>query len=241
MRWMAHGAAAAAVALAACGTGNAQDGGPAVSRTFAVGGFERIEVAGPFDVNVTTGAQPSVAARGPGQLLEKMVVEVEGNTLKIRPERQRNWFGNGFRWTGAKAVVTISAPSLSGAAIAGSGNMRINRISGRSFSGEIAGSGNLSIGELRVQDLRMEIAGSGEASAAGQAAQARYEIAGSGDIQAGRVQSDEIRVEIAGSGNVEANARSTARVDIAGSGDVRVTGGARCSISKAGSGNVVCS
>lgn len=241
MRWMAYGAAATAVALAACGTGNAQDGGPTTARSFPVGGFERIEVAGPFDVNVTTGGQPSVSARGPGELLGKMVVEVEGNTLKIRPERRNSWFGNGFRWNGAKAVVTVSAPTLSGAAIAGSGNMQVNRVSGPSFAGEIAGSGNLSIGEVRVQDLRLEIAGSGEASAAGQAAQARYEIAGSGDIQAGRVQSEQVRVEIAGSGNVEANARSTARVDIAGSGDVRVTGGARCSVSKAGSGNVQCS
>ena len=241
MRRMAYGMAAAAVALAACSSGNAQGGGSTAARNFPVGGFERIEVAGPFDVNVTTGAQPSVSARGPGQLLEKMIVEVEGNTLKIRPERQRNWFGNGFRWNGPKAVVTVSAPNLSGAAIAGSGNMRVDRVGGRSFTGEIAGSGNLNIGELRVQDLRLEIAGSGEVSAAGQAAQARYEIAGSGDIRAGRVQSEQVRVEIAGSGNVEANARSTARVEIAGSGDVRVTGGARCSVSKAGSGSVVCS
>ena len=228
-------------ALSACGTGNAQDSGAVGSRSFPVGNFERIEVSGPFEVTVTTGSQASVAARGPGQLLEKMVVEVDGKTLKIRPERKSGWFGGGFQWSGGKAQVSVSAPMLSAAAIAGSGDLQVNRVTGQRFDGSVAGSGNLRIGEVRVQDLRLEIAGSGEASAAGQAAQAHYEIAGSGDIRAGQVRSDQIRVEIAGSGNIEANARSTARVDIAGSGDVRVTGGAKCSVSKAGSGNVQCS
>jgi len=231
----------ALAALSACGVSKAEDGGPTTSRNFPVGGFTKIEVAGPFDVDVSTGGQPAVAAQGPQKLLEKMVVEVDGNTLKIHPEKRSGWFGSGFRWSGGKARVTVSVPMIEGAAIAGSGDVRVNRVNGPSFAGSIAGSGNLRIGEVNVQDLRLEIAGSGEASAAGQAARARYEIAGSGDIQAGQVASEQVTADIAGSGNIQANARGTAKVGIAGSGDVRVTGGAKCSVSKAGSGKVECS
>jgi hypothetical protein len=232
---------AAAIAVGGCSVGKAESGGASISRSFPVGAFDRIEVAGPFDVAVTTGGQPAVNARGSAKLVEKMVVEVEGSTLKIHPEKRSGWFSGGFNWKGDHAKVTVSVPALVGAAIAGSGDVRIDKVGGRSFAGEIAGSGNLNLGEVRVQDLELTIAGSGKAEAAGQAAQSRYEIAGSGDIEAGRVASQDTRAEIAGSGNIAANARQTARVDIAGSGNVRVTGGAKCSISKAGSGNVECS
>lgn len=241
MRRASSGVMAAAIALSACTVSKAEDGGPTTSRTFPVGGFTKIEVAGPFDVDVTTGGQPNVAAQGPQKLLDRMVVEVDGSTLRIHPEKRTGWFRSGSRWSGGKARVAVSAPMIEAASIAGSGDVRVNRVSGPRFAGSIAGSGNLRIGEVRVEDLRLEIAGSGEASAAGQAARARYEIAGSGDIRAGQVASAEISADIAGSGNIEANARDTAKVGIAGSGDVRVTGGAKCSISKAGSGNVECS
>lgn len=232
---------AAALALGGCGVSKAKDGGPDISRNFPVGAFDRIEVAGPFDVSVTTGGQPSVNARGSQKLLEKMVVEVDGTTLRIHPEKNKGWFGTGFQWSGGKAQVAVSVPMLTGASILGSGAVDVNRVNGHRFDGEIAGSGNLRLGEVQVQELELGIAGSGEASAAGRAAQARYEIAGSGNIAADKVATDQARAEIAGSGNIDVNARSTAQVDIAGSGNVRVTGGAKCSISKAGSGNVQCS
>lgn len=234
-------AGVAAAALSACSVGNAEDGGPATARNFPVGAFSKLEVAGPFDVDVTTGGQPGVRVNGPSKLVEKMVVEVQADTLVIRPEKRTGWFSRGFRWSGGKAQVAVSVPMLTRASIAGSGDIDINRIAGQSFSGEIAGSGNMRVADLRVESLRFGIAGSGKLAAVGQARQAHYEIAGSGDIQADRVASEELKVEIAGSGNVAANARSTASVEIAGAGDVRVTGGAKCSVSKAGSGNVRCS
>ena len=231
---------AAALAVGGCSAGKAESGGPMVSRDFPVGAFDKIEVSGPFDVAVTTGGTPQVNVRGSGKLVEKMVVEVEGSTLKIHPEKRSGWFG-GFQWSGGKAQVSVSVPMLTAAAIAGSGDVQVDRINGQSFAGEVAGSGSLLVQDVRVQDLKLEIAGSGQVKAIGQAADARYQIAGSGDIQAGKVAAQQARVEIAGSGNIVAHATKTAQVDIAGSGDVRVTGGGKCTVSKAGSGNVECS
>lgn len=232
--------AAAAVGLAACGATRAEDGGPVVSRSFPVGAFTKLEVAGPFDVAVSTGKQPGAAVRGAQKLVERMVVEVEGDTLTIRPEKSGNIFG-GFRWGGDKARVTVTVPMLEGAAIAGSGNVDVDRVAGDRFMGEVAGSGSLRVPSVAVKELQLEIAGSGDVDVAGQAESARYEIAGSGNIKAGGVASREARAEIAGSGNIEAQASGTAAVDIAGSGNVKVSGGAKCTVSKAGSGNVSCS
>ncbi|MCW3797898.1 DUF2807 domain-containing protein [Sphingomonas sp. BN140010] len=234
-------AAGAMLALGGCSVGQAQDGGPTVQRQFAVSGFDKLEVAGPYDVTVATGGQPSAQARGAQNLLEQTVVEVKDGTLHIHPKKDGRWFGRGFNWRGGKAAFQVTVPMLTGAAVAGSGDIKVDRVQTGEFTGSVAGSGNLGIGQLQVGKLGLEIAGSGAATAAGRAGEARYEIAGSGDIDAGGLQVERLKAEIAGSGNIKAHASASADVDIAGSGDVEVTGGAKCNVSKAGSGDVRCS
>jgi len=233
--------ATVAAAAAGCSETRAQSGGPVVDRQYQVGGFTRIEVAGPYDVNVRTGADVSVSARGSEKLLERTIVEVKGDKLLIRPEKDK-WWGN-IGWKGdSKATFSVTLPQIRGAAIAGSGDIRVNEVRGESFEGSIAGSGALDLGALDVRQLKLSIAGSGDARAkGGRATRAEYEIAGSGEVDAAAVQAQDVQVSIAGSGDVRAQASGAAKVDIVGSGDVTLTGGAKCSVSKAGSGNVRCS
>jgi hypothetical protein len=234
-------AAIAAAAAAGCSETRAQSGGPLVDRQYQVGGFTQIEVAGPYDVDVRTGSNFSVSARGSESLLQRTIVEVEGDRLVIRPEKDKWWRSMSWgRDTKANFVVTL--PQIRGATIAGSGDVRVNEIRGDQFEGTIAGSGALNLGSLDVQQLKLSIAGSGEARASrGRAARAEYDIAGSGDVDASAIHAQDVHVSIAGSGDVRAHATGVADVDIVGSGDVTLTGGARCSVSKAGSGNVRCS
>jgi hypothetical protein len=232
---------AASAATGACGQTHAEDSGATVSRNYQVGAFQKIEVAGPYDVAVRTGSKVSVSANGSEKLLERTIVEVQGDRLVIRPERRKGWFQMGWSHRG-NANFTVTVPELTAAAIAGSGDIHINQVKGEQFAGTIAGSGELDIDSVDVQALKLSISGSGSAkAAAGQAQSADYSIAGSGDIDARAVQAQQAKVSIAGSGGVKAHASDTAKVSIMGSGDVDMTGGAKCSVSKAGSGNVNCS
>lgn len=233
------GIAVAAIAAGGCSESRAQDGGPQVQRQYQVGPFDSIEVAGPYEVEVRTGGQPSVSASGSEQLMERLVVEVRGNRLMIRPRKDK-----GFNWSNSRgtARVQVTAPTLRGAAIAGSGGLKVDRVRGDRFAGSVAGSGDLRIDALDVQSLKLAIAGSGDVTArSGQARDAAYSIAGSGDIDAKAVRTDTASVSIAGSGRVNGQATGNAKVSIMGSGDVELTGGAKCTISKMGSGNVNCS
>ena len=62
----------ASAALCACSVHRSDDtdAGPTVSRNYQVGNFEKIEVAGPYDVQVRTGANPSVSANGSQKLID---------------------------------------------------------------------------------------------------------------------------------------------------------------------------
>lgn len=241
MRQSIAAVVAASAAVAACQVHADEGAGPTVSRNYQVASFSKIEVAGPYDVDVRTGSNPSVSARGSEKLLEHTVVEVRGDKLVIRPERQRGWFGMGWSSHG-KADFTVTVPQLSGATIAGSGDIRVDKVSGPRFEGEVNGSGGLNVGMLDVQQLKLSIAGSGGVSAGnGKALAGEYKIRGSGGVDAAQVATQDVDVSIAGSGSVHARASGTARVNIMGSGDVDVSGGAKCQVSKAGSGDVRCS
>ena len=231
--------AAAALLAGACHVGadaEQRDPGPQVSRNYQVGAFDKIAVAGPYEVNVATGSQGGVSAKGGANLLDETDVVVEGDTLKIMPKKHR---GIHFNWHSGKAVFIVNAAALHGASIAGSGDINVDKVAG-DFDGDVAGSGDLKLASVAGGKVKLAIAGSGGVSAAGKADSVDLSIAGSGDIRAGGLASRTADVSIAGSGNVAANASDSADVSIMGSGDVDITGGAKCKVSKAGSGTVRC-
>lgn len=231
--------AALAMAAAACSESQAQ-AGPAVSRSFPVASFSSLEVSGPFEVSVTTGAAPSVRAQGSQQLLDAMEVVVSGDRLQIRTKRRGGWFG-GMSWSGKPATVAVTVPALTAVSVTGSGDTKVDRVSGDSFSGAIAGSGDLKLGQVAVKSLNLAIAGSGEVTAAGRADRANYTIAGSGDVHAAGLTATSAAAEVAGSGNVRARVTGEATARIMGSGDIDISGGAKCQSTKHGSGNIRCS
>jgi hypothetical protein len=233
-------AALVAASASACGQGHAEDGGPSTSRNYQVGNFQQIEVAGPYNVEVRTGSNPGVSAQGSEKLLEHTVVEVKGDKLVIHPQQHNGWFGG---WSShGKANFTVTVPQLRGAAIAGSGDIKVDHVQGPSFEGAVAGSGNLSVASIDVQSLKLDIGGSGSVKAgSGKAQTAEYSVGGSGDVNASAVAAQQLKVSIAGSGGVRAHSSGTADVSIMGSGDVEIGGGAKCNVSKMGSGSVRCS
>ncbi|WP_106640531.1 head GIN domain-containing protein [Allosphingosinicella vermicomposti] len=234
--------ATAAAALAGCNmSANAQRNDTAstaqTQRSFDVGAFDSIELEGPHDVTVAVGSAPSIRAEGAANVLEEMevVVESDGN-LVIRDKKDGlNW---GRNRKPAKVFVTV--PSLKAAAIGGSGDMRIDRVTGDDFAAAVGGSGNIDLASLTVAKASFSIGGSGNIKAAGKVDDMSAAIAGSGNIGVGEVESRRASVSIAGSGNANVRASESADINIVGSGDVHVGGGAKCTVNKMGSGDVEC-
>jgi hypothetical protein len=233
-------ATSAALILASCnfsaGKSETREVGAATTRQYQVANFSKIEVAGPYDVTVATGKDVAVAASGGVELLDETEVTVKGDTLIIKPKKSR---GIRWSWKGGKASFTVSTQALTGAAIAGSGDIVVDKASG-DFEGEVAGSGSLDVRQMTAGKASLEIAGSGNIRAAGTADSTDAGIAGSGNIDASKLVARTATVSIAGSGGVLLQATEAADVSIAGSGNVDIAGGAKCTIDKAGSGNVTC-
>ena len=241
-------AASMAVLMAACSAGaqpgdqadgresDRQPSGAQGQRSFEVGAFQRVSLEGSHDVVVTVGGAPSVRAEGDAEAIERLEIRVEDGTLKIGTERG-NW---SFRRNRGHVTVHVTAPALEGAAIGGSGDMRIDRVQAQRFAASIGGSGDMEIGALRASHANFSIAGSGNIRATGQAEEAEMSIAGNGDLALQSLETRRANVSVVGSGDVELRASETVDASVLGSGDIIVHGGARCSVSKMGSGDVRC-
>ena len=215
--------------IAPQGSGNA--------RSYAVRDFSRVDLRGADDIEVSTGGDFSVRAEGDADILDKLEIRIDGDTLIVGRKDRSGWnWGDG---DDGDVRVLISMPAIRSGSLAGSGDLTINRAQG-DFDGDLAGSGDLTIGVLQGGRAAFSLAGSGTIAASGQIDRFDLSIAGSGDFDAPGLNAGGADVNIAGSGDVRATVRGDASVTILGSGDVDLGPQARCKTSKMGSGEVRC-
>jgi hypothetical protein len=230
------GLVACTAAIVTAQSGLAQSGETA--RGYRVGAFDSVASAGPHLVVVHVGGAPSVSAEGPADTLDKMEVIVEHGGLEIRPRRE---FRDHFNWNSLKrATFTVTAPRLTAASLAGSGDMRVDRVEGDRFDASVAGSGNLDVAALRVGRAHFSMAGSGNLSAHGSVGRADVSVAGSGNIRTRGVVTRSASVSIAGSGDAQLTTQDAADISIVGSGTAEIAGHAHCTVSRIGSGRARC-
>lgn len=211
--------------------------GSGATRTYAATGFTGVELRGPDDVDVKTGATFAVTAEGDPKVLDLLDIRVVGSNLRVsRKDLQSGWLSSDH---GARIHVVM--PRLTSAAVAGSGDLSVARGEG-DFGGAVSGSGNLTVADLRAGTAELSVAGSGDLSvASGTASKLSASIAGSGDIDAQHLTAASADVSIAGSGNLHGTVNGPASVSIVGSGDADLGGGAKCSVNAIGSGEAHCS
>ena len=211
-------------------------GGGATQRSYNLTGFNGVSLAGSQDVIVRVGQAHLVRAEGEAEMLDRLDLRVEDGSLRIGMKRG-NWTDFGGR---SKTTIFVTLPAIESAAVAGSGDLRIDRVEGNRFSANVAGSGDLDIGTMRVGDAGFAVSGSGGIRASGAAQRASSSVTGSGDIDIGGLETGTAAVAVVGSGDVRARVMQHANVSVIGSGDVSISGPARCSVTKKGSGGVRC-
>ncbi|MEN0052459.1 MAG: head GIN domain-containing protein [Mucilaginibacter sp.] len=201
-----------------------------------ISGFSSVEVGGSFDVFITQGSTESVKVTAPSDIISNIITEVEGGVLKIHTKKGSNWndvFGH------KKIVVYVSAKTLNGIALAGSGDVRFDQgVHGNAFKLRLSGSGDLS-GKLDVKTLETSLSGSGDIKISGKADDSSISIAGSGDFSGKDLVTNSTSIRVAGSGDAKVNVNQKLDASVVGSGDIYYTGGVKqVSTSKAGSGDI---
>jgi hypothetical protein len=211
----------------------------AADRTYTIGSFDRVRVAGPFEVRLVVGGSPGARAEGDSDLLDRVEVEVNGGTLVV------SMGINGWGERGAAAssvpVVTLSTPRLQSATVNGGGRLTIEDMEGQALTLMVTGSGSIEATGLDARQLDATVIGTGSLRLAGEAAKARLASNGPASIDATGLEVDDLTLRTDGAGETHVAARYTADVNAVGVGRVVVDGSPACVVRPAqGHAPVVC-
>src|SRR5207302_6442980 len=139
----------------------------AATRNFGITGFEKVRIEGPFKVRLTTGVAPFASASGSPAAIDRVAIDVRGNTLVVHSNTS-SW--GGYPGQGGGTVeISLGTHDLSSAWLNGSGTLAINKVKGLSFDLSVAGSGGATIGQTNVDQLNVAVTGTASASLRGQA------------------------------------------------------------------------
>ena len=210
----------------------------AAERRYTVTDFDRIQVEGPFQVTLTTGKGPSASASGDTRALDRVSVEVQSRTLKIRPNRSA-WGGYPGQQSGP-IKLTVSTHDLRGATLIGSGSLAIDKAEAMKFDAALSGSGRIAIGSVEADALTLGLLGGGKLMLGGKAKTVRATISGSGDLEAAGLRSEDAEINADTSGNIALAVRRAAKITATGAGNVAIDGSPACTVSNRGAGTVSC-
>jgi hypothetical protein len=210
----------------------------AAERRYSVTDFDRVQVDGPFEVTLTTGSSSQALAVGDQGAIDRVTVEVQGRTLRVRPNVSAWGSYSGGRAGTVRIMLTTR--DLRGATIMGAGSLAIDHARGLRFDLSLSGSGNLTVGSVDADTLVVGSVGSGTISVAGRAKQLRLTTEGSGDFDGRGLLAEDAQIAAATSGAVVVGAARSAKVMARGRGPVDVLGSPACTLSGPAAAMVQC-
>lgn len=228
-------ALAALIATLAAERAGAVAGGFAVD--YAIRDFSTVALGTGAQMQVRVGPTWSVHADGPASVLATMRVEREGDTLKIVRRDPR---AKGDPALERQVRFTVTVPSLTSAALGGTGTITIDRVIGQRFHAAVGGRGTLTIGALDANEAEVSIGGAGHVAAGGRVRALKVAIGGSGSLRAPALHAARADVSVAGSGSVVTIVEGEARVSSVGGGTIDLGSRAHCAMSKMGSARIRC-
>ncbi|MET1110194.1 MAG: DUF2807 domain-containing protein [Allosphingosinicella sp.] len=210
----------------------------AAERTYSVTDFDRLQVDGPYRVTLTTGGGTSARAEGSPEALERVSIDVQGGTLRVRRNRS-SWGGYPGENIGP-VTIALTTRDLRNAALVGSGSLDIDRARGLRVDLSVSGSGRLNVASVEADNLVVGLLGGGRIGLAGRTKQLRATVQGSGDLAASGLNADDAQIVSDTAGNVAVAVAKTAKVTAIGPGDVEIIGSPSCTVEAKGSGQVLC-
>jgi hypothetical protein len=207
-------------------------------RRYSVGDFDRVIVEGSYQVHLVTGRASGASAQGRRDALDRVSIDVQGQTLRIR--RNRN------AWSGAPGadlgIVTLelTTRNVRSARLIGPARLDLEGARGLTLELSVEGSGNLHAAGVDADRLSLALLGSGRLDVAGATRALTGNFQGSGDIAATALVARNATIVSTTSGAVALTVNGPAAVTNNGVGGVRILGRPLCTIAGIGADQVRC-
>jgi hypothetical protein len=206
------------------------------SRNFGITSFTKVRVDGPFKVTLTTGVAPFAKATGSPAALDRVAVDVRGDTLVVHNSLD-SWGGYPGKDAGP-VEISLGTHDLSAAWLNGSGSLAIDRVKGLTFGLSVQGSGAGEIAQASVDQLNVSVIGTASARLGGQAARMTALIRGISSLDAAALSTKDASLGADGAATIAANVSNSVTLNATGPATVRLTGDPSCTLRVSGSASV---
>ncbi len=193
--------AAGAMALAAASVSLAGER-ELVTQEFGLAGFDRISVAGVYEIDVQVGEDYSIRLSGPDYEVDRLEVSVKDGALVLDQRKRKKGEKKHNNRQGIDAVITM--PSLSALSVSGVIDGTITGVDSKEFELDISGVGDISID--------------------GECATLKANLSGVGDLDAKKLECAAVDVKVSGVGDARVFARDSVNAQVSGMGDIDIYG-----------------
>lgn len=177
--------------------------GSFITETRDLPSFERLQVRGAIELELTMGGEQTVRVRAREKDLAVIDTEVEDGTLIIGNLEEKG--GNDWDVNGAE--MTISVPRLTGLEILGA------------MDGDLRG--------LDVDAFELVLKGAGNVELSGSCGALEVDIRGAGNVEADDFRCKSVEVHVRGAGNADVYASESVEAKLSGIGAITVHGNPR--------------
>lgn len=210
----------------------------AIDRRLSVTDFDRVIVEGPYRVSLVTGRPSSATISGSIAALDRVTVDVQGQTLRIR--RNRSAWGGTPGADAGPLTVTLATRRLRSARLIGPAQLDVRGAAGLNVEFVVEGSGTLRATAVAADTLSLGLVGAGRLELAGTAGVLRGNFQGTGTVDSSALTSRSATVANTTSGDVLLAVRGPAAITNNGTGTVHVTGAPVCTLDGLNAGQVAC-
>ena len=218
---------------AAC-TENARRSGPsgdAVKQDRTVSAFDAVDIGGAFKVVIKQGSQEAVTVEADADIIEKIITEVNGHTLKIYTEKDCCW--DAHEMTIYLTVKDLNYMEISGACeLKTEGELRLDNL-----EMEVSGASEMNL-NLALNKLDMNVSGASEMNLSGSCDNVYMETSGASELDALNFKVSSMTIDASGASDCKVNVVDKLQVEASGATSVRYTGSATVSSNTSGASSI---
>lgn len=188
----------------------------AETRTFDLRGFTAVEASAGVDVNVRLGEDYSIRAEGDSEALDRLRLDLDGDTLEIGRVNDRGFFSFGRKWS---VAVYVTAPSLTGA-------------------GASSGA-DLTVTGIDASEFKVSVSSGADATLSGTCGTIKADGSSGADLDARELKCSNAVAGVSSGADLTLYATDSVEADASSGGDITVYGGAKnTDIDKSSGGGV---
>lgn len=211
----------------------------AAERRYSVTDFDRVIVEGPYRVHLVAGRTSSATVSGSREAIDRVTVDVQGQTLRIRRNRSA-WGGTPGAEAGPLSI-ELTTRTIRSARLVGPALLDVEDAEGLNVQFTVEGSGRIRATGVDAENLSLGLLGSGQIDISGSARALRADFQGTGDVEGTNLRARNATVTTTTVGTVRLTVDGPATIAANGLGDIHILGNAVCTVRGIGAAQVRCS